>query len=178
MKKNCCSLPRRDLHNWLIAWQTAKRKRILNSGTSICCRYRLMRTLVWPPPSSSSPEHLIRQATGAIDGRSDHWKALHTQDNIGKRGQTGPSALKHSRSCDSHTALPKRSIALLKMAVFWVVVPCSLVFRVMSRPDDGGSNHLWNVGKLDYTAQQPRGQPSSYSPPWKPEINAPLSDFA
>jgi hypothetical protein len=30
-------------------------------------------------------------------------------------------------------------------------------------PDDGGSKHLWNVGKLlpDYTAQQPRRQPSS-----------------
>jgi hypothetical protein len=27
-------------------------------------------------------------------------------------------------------------------------------------PDDGGSKHLWNVGKLlpDYTAQQPRRQ--------------------
>jgi hypothetical protein len=35
--------------------------------------------------------------------------------------------------------------------------------------DDGGSKHLWNVGKLlpDYTAQQPRRQPSSYSPPWE-----------
>jgi hypothetical protein len=30
-------------------------------------------------------------------------------------------------------------------------------------PDDGGNNHLWNVGKLvpDYTAQQSRKQPSS-----------------
>jgi hypothetical protein len=28
------------------------------------------------------------------------------------------------------------------------------------RPDDGGSKHLWNVGKLtpDHTAQQPRRQ--------------------
>jgi hypothetical protein len=33
------------------------------------------------------------------------------------------------------------------------------------RPDDGGSKHLWNVGKLlpHYTAQQPRRQPSSTS---------------
>jgi hypothetical protein len=32
---------------------------------------------------------------------------------------------------------------------------------------DGGSKDLWNVGKLlpDYTALQPRRQPSSYSPP-------------
>jgi hypothetical protein len=31
------------------------------------------------------------------------------------------------------------------------------------RPDDGGSKHLWNVGKLlpDYTAQHPRRQLSS-----------------
>jgi hypothetical protein len=53
----------------------------------------------------------------------------------------------------------------MKMAVFWVVVPCSL-------PDDGGSKDLWNVGKTlpDYTVLQPRRQPSSYSPPWKPQI--------
>jgi hypothetical protein len=40
------------------------------------------------------------------------------------------------------------------------------------RPDDGGSKDLWNVGKLlpDYTALQPRRQPSSYSPPWEPQI--------
>jgi hypothetical protein len=38
--------------------------------------------------------------------------------------------------------------------------------------DDGGSKDLWNVGKLlpDYTALQPRRQPSSYSPPWEPQI--------
>jgi hypothetical protein len=32
-------------------------------------------------------------------------------------------------------------------------------------PDDGGSKHLWNIRKLpsDYTAQQPRRQPSSVS---------------
>jgi hypothetical protein len=31
--------------------------------------------------------------------------------------------------------------------------------------------HLWNVGTLllDYTAQQTRREPSSYSPPWEPE---------
>jgi hypothetical protein len=38
--------------------------------------------------------------------------------------------------------------------------------------DDGGSKDIWNVGKLlpDYTALQPRRQPSSYSPPWEPLI--------
>jgi hypothetical protein len=40
------------------------------------------------------------------------------------------------------------------------------------RPDDAGSKYLWNVGELvlDYTALQPRRQPSSYSPPWEPQI--------
>jgi hypothetical protein len=62
--------------------------------------------------------------------------------------------------------------------VFWVVAPCSLVevcWRFWGacclhhqgdeiRPEDGGSKNPWNVGKLllDYTAQQPRRQPSSY----------------
>jgi hypothetical protein len=54
-------------------------------------------------------------------------------------------------------------------AVIWVVAPCSLeeVYRRGAYgpqpPDDGGSNHLCNVGKLlpDYTAQHPRRQSSS-----------------
>jgi hypothetical protein len=74
----------------------------------------------------------------------------------------------------------------LKMAVFWVVAPCRPV-EVYRRfkgacclhhqgdecPDDGGRKHLWNVGKLlpDYTTQQPTTQPSSYWPPWEPEIS-------
>jgi hypothetical protein len=39
-------------------------------------------------------------------------------------------------------------------------------------PDDGGSTDLWNVGKLIavYMALHPRRQPSSYSPPWEPQI--------
>jgi hypothetical protein len=64
------------------------------------------------------------------------------------------------------------------MAVFWVVVPCSLVevswrFRSACCPDDGGSKHLWNVGKLlpDYMAWQLRRQSSSYSLPWEPQIS-------
>jgi hypothetical protein len=52
-----------------------------------------------------------------------------------------------------------------KMAVFWVVAPCSLVefYQRFRGPDDGGSKDLWNTGKLlpDYTALQPRRQPSS-----------------
>jgi hypothetical protein len=47
----------------------------------------------------------------------------------------------------------------MKIAVFWVVAPCSLG----NRPDDGGSKDLGNVGKLppDYTVLQPRRQQSS-----------------
>jgi hypothetical protein len=62
-----------------------------------------------------------------------------------------------------------------KMAVFWVVAPCSLVevyqrFRGPcclhhqdDRPNDGGSKYLRNVGKLlpDYAALQPRRQSTS-----------------
>jgi hypothetical protein len=64
----------------------------------------------------------------------------------------------------------------MKMAVFRDVAPCSLVevYQCFRDPcclhhqgdesDDGGSKDLWNVGKLllDYTALQPRWQPSSY----------------
>jgi hypothetical protein len=50
-----------------------------------------------------------------------------------------------------------------KMAVFWVVAPCSLaeVYQL----DHGGSKDLWNVGIIlpDYTALQPRRQPSLLS---------------
>jgi hypothetical protein len=78
------------------------------------------------------------------------------------------------------------SVSCLKIAVFWVDAPCSLVevyllfwgnccsiIRTMSHRLDDGGKHLWNVGELlpDYTAQQPRREPSSHSPPWKPEIS-------
>jgi hypothetical protein len=60
----------------------------------------------------------------------------------------------------------------VKMAVFWVVAPCSLVCFSISRPDDGGSMVLWNVCQFlaVYTALQPRRRPSSTarrsSAPW------------
>jgi hypothetical protein len=62
----------------------------------------------------------------------------------------------------------KRNL-VLKMAVFKAAAPFSLV----SRPDDGNSKHLWNVGihLPHYTEQYPRKQPSSYSSPWNPEIS-------
>jgi hypothetical protein len=61
------------------------------------------------------------------------------------------------------------------MVVLWVAAPCSGDHR----PDNGGSKHLWNVGKLlpDYTAQQTRRQPSSYSPPWEPQISLNITNI-
>jgi hypothetical protein len=78
----------------------------------------------------------------------------------------------------------------LKVAVLWVVAPGSLVefYRLFRgayclhrqgndhgdtlRPNDGGSMYLRNVCKLvpDYTALQPRRQPSSHSLPREPQI--------
>jgi hypothetical protein len=73
-------------------------------------------------------------------------------------------------------------ISFVKMAVFWVAAPRSLV-EVYQRfrgtycfrregDGDGDSKDLWNVGKRlpDYTPLQPKRQPSSYSPPWAPQI--------
>jgi hypothetical protein len=65
-------------------------------------------------------------------------------------------------------------VSSMKMAVFWVVAPCSLVevyrrFRgacclSYQRPADRSTNHLWNVGTLlsDYTVEQLTGQPSKH----------------
>jgi hypothetical protein len=59
-----------------------------------------------------------------------------------------------------------------KMTVVWDAAPCSLVendrrFRgvycLHHQNDDGGSKHIWNVGKClsDYTAHHPKRQSSS-----------------
>jgi hypothetical protein len=65
----------------------------------------------------------------------------------------------------------------LKMVVFWVVAPCSLIevyrrFRG-SAVSIISDKHLWYFGKAVpvYTAQQPTRQPSSYSPPSETEIS-------
>jgi hypothetical protein len=70
----------------------------------------------------------------------------------------------------------------LEKTVFWDGAPCRLLdidrrFRGAHNPDDGGSKHLWNVGQFlpDYTAQHPRRQPSSFSPPWEPGITPDLN---
>jgi hypothetical protein len=53
-----------------------------------------------------------------------------------------------------------------KLAVVYAIYSTSML-ELLYRPDDGGSKDFRNVGKLlpDYTALQPRRQPSSYSPP-------------
>jgi hypothetical protein len=60
--------------------------------------------------------------------------------------------------------------------VFWDVLPCKMIVdrRFM---DDGGSTHLWNVGRQSfYTAVHPRRQFwTSYSPPWELEISGIIS---
>jgi hypothetical protein len=63
----------------------------------------------------------------------------------------------------------RRIIIHMKTTVFWVFTPCNLVevYRCFR-----GVCCLHYQGDLtDYTAQQPRRQPSSYSPPWEPEIS-------
>jgi hypothetical protein len=66
----------------------------------------------------------------------------------------------------------------MKMAVFWVVAPCSQG----DRPDDGGSKDLWNVGKTlpDYTVLQPRRQTSSLKmlPSWLNAYSVPAEHVA
>jgi hypothetical protein len=75
-----------------------------------------------------------------------------------------------------YSASISRPTSLLKMAVFWVVAPCSLVEIYRRFKDACCLYHQGalmmeaaniSVGKLlpDYTAQKPRRQPSSYSPP-------------
>jgi hypothetical protein len=71
----------------------------------------------------------------------------------------------------SHVGFEVLTAVSTKMAVFWVVAPCSLVevykrFRgpcCLHHQGDRGKG-LWNVDKLlpDYTALQPRRQPSSH----------------
>jgi hypothetical protein len=71
------------------------------------------------------------------------------------------------------------------MAVFWVIVLCSLgeVYHHLRSPccwphrqgnccDDGSSKGLWYTSKLlpDYMALQPKSQPSLYWLPWEPQI--------
>jgi hypothetical protein len=58
------------------------------------------------------------------------------------------------------------------------VLPVSIIRA--HRPDNGGRKYLWNVGKLlpDYTAQQSRTQPSSYSPPWEPHFSPIIFNFS
>jgi hypothetical protein len=56
----------------------------------------------------------------------------------------------------------------------WESMKLALVLRckLTILPDDGGSNRLWNVGKLllHCTAEHSRRRPSPYTKPWEPQI--------
>jgi hypothetical protein len=47
------------------------------------------------------------------------------------------------------------AVMIWSLKVFWDVVPCS---HAIHRSDDGGSMHLWNIGRLqhDYMVLHPR----------------------
>jgi hypothetical protein len=71
----------------------------------------------------------------------------------------------------NHVGFEVLTAASVKMAVFRVVAPCSLLdvyrrFRGACCLHHQGSKDLWNIGKLlpDYSALQPRKQPSYYWP--------------
>jgi hypothetical protein len=51
--------------------------------------------------------------------------------------------------------------------------------RSLLPPASGRCETIWNVGTTlpNYTVLQPRRQPSSYSPPWKPQILHTISIF-
>jgi hypothetical protein len=82
----------------------------------------------------------------------------------------------------SYVRLPVLTVSSRKMAVFWFVTPCSIVWidwRFIGvcclphqgdyQPDNRGGKNLQNVGqfKRHYTAQQPRGkQPSLFQSTW------------
>jgi hypothetical protein len=57
--------------------------------------------------------------------------------------------------------------------VKWLSTDVSEVCTASIIPDDGGSTHLWNVGRQSfYMAVYPRRQLwTSYSPPWELEIS-------
>jgi hypothetical protein len=54
-----------------------------------------------------------------------------------------------------------------------VLVACVIRVIIHSCPDDGGSKHFWNIGKipLGYTVRQPRRHWSSYSSSQEPQIS-------
>jgi hypothetical protein len=92
---------------------------------------------------------------------------------VADRGTNIDDAVSFSRSLDDTSKTcayeePCGSKKVKKMAVFWVVAPCCLV-EVYQR--FRGPCCLHHQGDdSDYTALQPRRQPSSYSPPWEPQI--------
>jgi hypothetical protein len=70
----------------------------------------------------------------------------------------------------------------LQSRVVWYITRITKVLAASSirtiSAEDGRNKHLWNVSKLsDCTALLPGKQPSTYSPPWEPEILLQLNCF-
>jgi hypothetical protein len=66
-----------------------------------------------------------------------------------------------------HSLTPSTTTTTTFRVVFWDILLCKII------ADDGGSTHLWNVGRQSfYTAVYPRRQLwTSYSPLWELEIS-------
>jgi hypothetical protein len=112
---------------------------------------------------------------------SIQWTSSGVHSSEKKIGRNGLWMKIWESFCIKYGTFQVLAVASMKMAVFWVVVPCSLVevywhFRgacCLHYQDNSSSSpcwwrqqvhlKLWNMGKLlpDYTAQQPRSQPSS-----------------
>jgi hypothetical protein len=94
------------------------------------------------------------------------------RDKLKAHNQLTGYTVKTKKYNDQQANVQSQNKDSLKMAVFWVVAPCSLVevyshFRGACCPHHQG----------DYMAQQPRRQSSSYSLPWEPEISQRLLDM-
>jgi hypothetical protein len=125
--------------------------------------------------------NLSRKHSSVTDSWETHhsqaavWELLHCT-NCSRAGKAWlfPTAVmtlysRHDQLGMKHSNVNGRQEVKSSMfrAVFWVVLPCKMI------PDDGGSTHLWKVGRQSfYTALQPRRQLwTSYSPPWELEIS-------
>jgi hypothetical protein len=71
-------------------------------------------------------------------------------------------------------------LSILVDARFKAVLTLGSCVRWRHRLDDGGSTHVWNVGRhqFDCTALYPRRLWTSYSAPWEPEISHWTIQFA
>jgi hypothetical protein len=130
-----------------------------------------------------------------IKMNAHHHSPIDLDVNTGNVGQSGPLLDRARTALDEICSMGKRQKNTEEKtefhAVLWNVdnnqelVQRNFDSRVVIIssahiiPDDGGSTHLWNVGRqLFYTAVHPRRQLwTSYSPPWELEISQKLKAF-